>query len=81
MRRTFLIGGLGLVLAALVPSGLSTTGSVQALDCPAAGLATACSGVGLVVGTACTNPYPPVGTIGSVTIDIEGSAPVDCPDI
>ncbi|MEY2425845.1 MAG: hypothetical protein QOI61_1417 [Actinomycetota bacterium] len=68
-------------MAVLTPGGLGTTGSMQALTCPTSGLATACGAADLVIATVCSNPYPPVGTIGPVTIHIEGGAPVACPEI
>jgi hypothetical protein len=81
MRRKLLIGGLGVLAAVLVPSGLGTGESLQALDCPGAGLDSACAAANLVVGTACYTPLPAVGTIGFVTIDVEGGAPLQCPTV
>lgn len=63
---------------AVVPGNLGG-GSVQALDCPVGQLSQACGAVDLVVATVCSNTTPAVPTIGPVTIDIEGGAPVQCP--
>ena len=82
MRRKLFIAGVAVVLAVLTPSGLGTARSVQALDCPVSGLATACGGADLVIATVCGSPYPSLPSIGFVTIDLdEGGAPVACPDL
>jgi hypothetical protein len=79
--RKIFIGGLGVALAVLAPTSLGGGGTMQALDCPVNDLATVCGAVDLVVATVCNQPLPAVPTIGFVTIDVEGGAPVQCPDI
>lgn len=81
MRRRFLIDGLGILAAVLVPSALGSGESVQAIACPAAGLESACGAANVVVSTACYTPLPRLPSLGVVTIDVEGGAPVQCPTL
>ena len=70
-------------MAALAfPTGLGTMGTAQALTCPGgAQLATVCGAVDTVIATACTNPLPPIPTIGFITLDVQGGALLVCPDL
>ena len=81
MRRKVILSGLGLALAVFGLTGFGSSGSTQALDCPAGQLEPVCGAVNLVVGTACVAPIEAPGTFGPVTIDVEGGPPVQCPDI
>jgi hypothetical protein len=81
MGRKLLIGGLAVLAAVFVPSGLGVGESLQALDCPGAGLESVCGAANLVVSTACYTPLPGLPTVGVVTIDVEGGAPVQCPTV
>ena len=79
--RKLLIAGFGVALAALLPSAFGSTASIRALDCPVAGLATACGAADLVISTVCNPALPEVPTVGPVTIDVDGGGILVCPEL
>jgi hypothetical protein len=82
VKKKLLIGGLGVATALLWPSGLGTGATAQAITCPVSQLATVCGVADLVYSTVCYQPLPEVPSIGGViTIDLEGGAPVQCPQL
>jgi len=82
VKKKLLIGGLGVATALLWPSGLGASATAQAITCPVSQLATVCGAADLVVSTACYTPLPDVPSIaGVITIDLEGGAPLQCPEL
>jgi hypothetical protein len=80
MRKKVLIGALVVAGWVLAPFGSGAVGSPQALDCPA-NAAAACSGVQVILGEVCYGTPTEVPTIGFITVDVEGSPSVVCPDL
>lgn len=76
------MGAFVLVAAVLAPTGLAIGGATQAaLPCPVGELGPVCGAVDVVYSAACGNVSPELPTVGPLTVDIHGGAPVDCPAV
>ena len=68
-----------MALGAAMPAGFGSSGSLQALDCPVGDLEPACGAATLVVSTACSQGVPNIGTVGPITLKVDGGPLVVCP--
>jgi hypothetical protein len=83
VRRKLVIGALVAAGAVLVPTGSAPTAATMALGCSDVGpAAPACPVVNTAVAAVCYGSVPvDVGTVGPLTVHLDGVPTVQCPQI